>query len=268
MPDEQIEDAAFGTFNAIETLETIYETEDLPPDTITVNLLTLIRNRIRKDVPGRQTVTEIQDDIIQIISRVKNAIPTNMPVALIFYATDYMRVLTPQFARVVPPSKAEYSVACTTLLNTLKNTVQQLDNLIIVYFKIAPIKHYYRKLFNISRMTKTTQRIIMLSHVYSDFHIVSTRPDVKLLESYTGDTVPPGELGVKVFGTDIVPFYPETHLLLGDKHYVKPLMVRNDKKLVIQTAADEKWRYKSREAVSASIYKHRWLKPTERYPLI
>jgi hypothetical protein len=271
MPEEQQEDVAFGTFNAIETLEGMYESpgiSTMPPDTVFINLFTLIRNRMRKDVAGRIIAGEISDDLVRIISRMQEVFPAETKNAIIFYATDYLRVLTPHFSRVTPPSKAEYLVACSTLLDSLKTAKQTIGNTTIIYIKIPPIKHYYRKLLAMAKVAGTNEYSIMLSHVYCDFHIINHRPDMKLLESYTGEILNPSDLGNKIFGTPDVPFFPETHLLLGDKHYVKPLMVRNDKKAVIQTAIDERWKYKSREFIRSSIYKHRWLKPTERYPLV
>ena len=51
----------------------------------------------------------------------------------------------------------------------------------------------------------------------------------------------PSKLGKVAFDDERVPFYPVTHVLLGDKSFIKGLYVRDFRKTFIESAARERF---------------------------
>jgi hypothetical protein len=82
---------------------------------------------------------------------------------------------------------------------------------------------------------------LLISHVCSDFHLYRVFKDFTILESYTGRFKGPREFGKKVFDSDVVPFNKYTHLLLGDKWYVKCQVDNKIKKEVKKRAESGQW---------------------------
>src|SRR5574344_131947 len=82
---------------------------------------------------------------------------------------------------------------------------------------------------------------LLISHVCSDFHLYRVFKDFTLLESYTGAFKQPKEFGKKVFGDESVPFNKYTHLLFGDKWYIKLQLDNKSRKLLKEHAAKNNW---------------------------
>ena len=82
---------------------------------------------------------------------------------------------------------------------------------------------------------------LLISHVCSDFHLCRVFKDFTLLESYTGAFKSSKEFGKKVFGDENVPFNKYTHLLLGDKWYVKLQLDNKSRNILKQTSANNNW---------------------------
>lgn len=82
---------------------------------------------------------------------------------------------------------------------------------------------------------------LLISHVCSDFHLYRVFKDFTLLESYTGAFKQSKEFGKKVFGDESVPFNKYTHLLLGDKWYIKLQLDNKSRKLLKEHAAKNNW---------------------------
>lgn len=86
---------------------------------------------------------------------------------------------------------------------------------------------------------------LMISHVPSDFHLANTFRAFSLLESYTGAIKTAKEFGKKVFGDEALPFNKYTHLLFGDKWYLKSPLDAKTKKSIKEQMIREKWLFRS-----------------------
>ena len=85
------------------------------------------------------------------------------------------------------------------------------------------------------------RKVLMVSHVPADFHLYRFFNDFTILESYTGALKEHKQLGKKVFKNEALPFNKYTHLLLGDKWYMKSLIKPKDKSKIIERATREHW---------------------------
>ena len=68
-----------------------------------------------------------------------------------------------------------------------------------------------------------------------------------MYRSYTGVAVnmTPKDLGEVVFGEKNVPFYPITHVILGDKSFIKGLIVKKDRENFLALAVRDKFLLRS-----------------------
>lgn len=55
-----------------------------------------------------------------------------------------------------------------------------------------------------------------------DYHLLLLYRRMMILESFTGELIPPKRLGFKVFKNNFVPFNSVTHLLFGDPVQLLP----------------------------------------------
>ena len=82
---------------------------------------------------------------------------------------------------------------------------------------------------------------LLVSHVCSDFHLYRVFKDFTILESYTGKFKTHRDFGKKVFDNECIPFNKYTHLLLGDKWYLKCQVENKIKKEITKRAEQEQW---------------------------
>lgn len=97
------------------------------------------------------------------------------------------------------------------------------------------------------------KKTLMISHVPLDFHLYKVFNDFTILESYTGKFKTHKDFGSKVFGDSNIPFNKYTHLLLGDKWYLKSLLDNKTKKSLIERATREHWALLPDRAVLQSL---------------
>lgn len=110
---------------------------------------------------------------------------------------------------------------------------------------IKDLVHYYSGI----QFRKT----LIISHIPMDFHLYRTFNDFTLLESYTGNFKTVKQFGKKVFGNDIIPFNKYTHLIFGDKWYVKTQVDGKTKKAIMEKAEKEHWSILPDKAILKSL---------------
>lgn len=98
----------------------------------------------------------------------------------------------------------------------------------------------------------------IITHAYLDYHIAKAIPEITLLESFTGKTKVYKEFIKKVILHDEVPFNKYTHLLFGDKLFLKSQLQRGVKATVLRTAKSEKWILLSDINIAESIIRHKF----------
>jgi hypothetical protein len=120
----------------------------------------------------------------------------------------------------------------------------------------------YRELAQIAKRIggeySNIRNMFMLSSIPMDWHMYRyldtlSNKGFRLIESYTAQIHTPLEFNNKVFGNEYVPFTPYTHLVLGDKVLIEPMVKRNDKKDFIELAKKDKWNWKSHDIVNNLI---------------
>ena len=100
------------------------------------------------------------------------------------------------------------------------------------------------------------RKVLMISHVPLDFHLCTIfNKNFSILESYTGVIKTPNQFGKKVFNTDVIPFTKYTHLLYGDKYYLKPLINTSTKRQVKEVATKEHWALLPEKSVLQALLK-------------
>lgn len=102
---------------------------------------------------------------------------------------------------------------------------------------------------------------LMVSHVPSDFHLYKSIREFTVLESYTGALKMPKQLGKKVFKDENIPFNKYTHLLLGDKWYLKNLIPTAVRNKIKERAIKEHWTLIPDKAILSSIVSMKLLLP-------
>ena len=110
---------------------------------------------------------------------------------------------------------------------------------------------------DISTVKKGIQysKVLLVSHVPSDFHMYRTFNDFTILESYTGALKNKQQLGKKVFQNDVIPFNKYTHLLFGDKWYIGGLLDSKGKREMKQRAEKEHWAIINDKFILESVVK-------------
>lgn len=100
------------------------------------------------------------------------------------------------------------------------------------------------------------RKVLMISHVPLDFHLYRIfGKNFSILESYTGAIKVQKQFGKKVFNNDVVPFSKYTHLLYGDKYYLKSLIPIKVKKQITELATKEHWSILPDKSVLQSLIK-------------
>ena len=85
------------------------------------------------------------------------------------------------------------------------------------------------------------RKVLLISHIPLDFDLYTRFAEFTLLESYTGSLKSVKQFGKKVFNNENIPFNKYTHLLFGDKWYLKSPLSRKDKQNILAQAEKEHW---------------------------
>ena len=114
---------------------------------------------------------------------------------------------------------------------------QFLNNSLNVAFNVQLISNLntYVKTYNFATLyneiihkRRTNKYVLMISHIPLDYHIPSI--ELIIIDTFTGNYWNRGSLGIKIFKSEFIIFNKVTHLLFGDKHFIKPLLNKKEKK--------------------------------------
>lgn len=266
---------SLGTQAAVTAIQTQLAERSNSFDTIVVNVATLVRNRVRKELVSteedtakikqmkfntlyKETLTEIGEltkELTETMQRLKirNA-------AVMIYAPDYLRSIPKDALRTqTPPRQAQNDVLtrlAQQLLPAMTGTPKIINDVSV--FQCAMISNVipWKILARMITPIRSLHHLLLVSHQAIDFHLDMKFRDMKVVESYTGKLKSVKELGEKVFGQQNIPFIPLTHALLGDDSLiVSPLSVK-EKKELYALAEQEAWKLKTTEYVRQSLMKH------------
>lgn len=231
---------------------------------VMINIGTLLRNLIVKDSTVQTVFEAFASELPSLLNEVSELLRTttsiNKPL-LFLYSVNYPKCLDVEHLR--KPSKSRmllfdcihYINLHSTRLFGDKHT-GNVNGVEVLYKHISKPKiPIADQLYHQITSCTLHRRAIMLSHTAIDFHLVNRLTDMVLLESHTGKWKKPHTINTKVFGSayESVPFYPITHMCLGDKDIVKPTMSISQKKELIALAIKDKWRSKSERHVNMMI---------------
>lgn len=238
-------------------------------DVVILNVLTMVRNCYDRKKPDAKIVEDIRKDVnifLQYIQSyfIEQKDMVEKPV-VICYLPVYN--IPEQFARPDTQIKKDlykfanivFGKQCTNPAST-----RELNNNAILYTVKAGIGMLPHQ--TIGRLITTKcdvgvlkpkdRRYLLISHCPIDLHLQNTLESrVFLLESFTGMIKSVNDFGKKVFKDDYVPFNQYTHLLLGDKVTIKPLIHHKDKTTLLEAAKKDMWAKKPLSVVLNEIKK-------------
>lgn len=215
-----------------------------------INVETLIRDlRIKSstvEIEKFDAAITICQTIIRSISAVCK--PSPVKPIICFYCSKYENIDPTYLKKVLPKGTQERHAVRDQVIEMLNadNILLQPDNVNVV-FAVNSCQDgqwpHKELLYDLDcKYPGLSFRVpLLVSHVPSDFHMYRSFNHFTILESYTGAFKHKRDLGVKVFGSNSIPFNKYTHLLLGDKWYLKQQVDDNTKKLIEQKASSENW---------------------------
>lgn len=258
--DNLNKETGYGTDSLINAMNALpSKSSDNLFDVIMVNVSTLIRNNTILDRSNKEIQTLVEDDIHKLMNGM-GAYQEQMSSMLtdpmiIFYLPDYSW-LPLLHLRKPSPTKVKINAIIDNLIkmDNLKSRKQIRDQ-----FMSSTVFELYTggkqmlphqsltKFFN--DLTKLggidprqhLKHYLIISHCPLDYHFLLKHPRTTILESFTGKFIKAKQLGVKVFGTNFVPFNSVTHLLFGDPVQLKPMAQRKNRKMLMELAMRNSW---------------------------
>ena len=255
-----------GSQSVIHALE-----EDLsssnPPDTILVNMGTLLRNANIDSVSKSEQLEEAASrDANEIRQVVLNA-PGDSLRVLCFYMSDYKRMFSKEHIRPVNRSDALIWASMLKAYSRISSTDERTDNTLIMVRRSPRKMLSFQHLQGIIKTCGATRKVCMVSHLPIDYHAHVACSNFTLLRSFTGERVGAEKLHNVVFKAD-VPFYKCTHAVLGDSKLILPSAMRTEKKKLIALSEEEQWLAKTESFVKDSLKKNGFLIKGQKYPII
>lgn len=218
-----------------------------------INIETIIRDRKEKDTDADQIARGVITDctvLAQYISTYNQLVSPNSKIKplICFYFAKYEHI-NPKYLRDKFPKGTEEKWRIRDKVAALiedEGFLTSYENTDIVFSveegngKYWPHKELVKDLND--RFSGISFRsTLLVSHVPFDFHLYKVFNDFTILESYTGAFKHKRDLGKKVFGDESIPFNKYTHVLLGDKWYMKQQVDSKTKKLIKEKSKNNNW---------------------------
>lgn len=245
-------DVSLGIASILKTFNDLSMARDKPSwDTYMVNVETLIRDRKDKNLTSREavaraTLTDCRT-LAQYIAAYNRLIIAHRKPLLVFYLPDYSNIPKIHFREKLPKGTEErWAIRDTCKSILLKEgfpqAVDDLETAFSAPGTTIPWPHVelLRDLMK-SRDGMRFSNTLMISHVPLDFHLYKSVQTLTILESFTGKLKIRKDWGRKVFNDEVFPFNKYTHLLLGDKWYLKSLVDSKTRKKLKERAAIKHW---------------------------
>ncbi len=248
---------SYGTATLIEAIKNQFNNPRIIPWSLyLINIETMIRNQ--KEV-GKVDPEDVAISVIIDCETFARYLVTNYQQygfahgesrsVICFYISKYENIDSKYLKDKLPKGTEERCAVRDSIINTVtKLGFPDLssDNTDVIFAvnECADKQWPHRELVN-SLADKypriSFRNTLLISHVPLDFHLYKVFDNFTVLESYTGSFKHQRDFGNKVFGNSAIPFNKYTHLLLGDKWYLKQQVDDNTKKLIEQKASSENW---------------------------
>ena len=206
-----------------------------------------------------QELTMLVEDVVQMYNLKDYALPRY----IILYLTDYTKIIPPEYLRVLPPSQQHIAMADELIKQYNAPACREYES-----HGVKVVEWYdYSKVFfpNLFRdwlkKVKNNHNIVQVTNHPLDYHIQSLVSDWTLVKSYTGELLPKKQLGPYVFDSDYLPFTKGLHVLLGDKHDLKPAITPKFKKDLLSIAQKDSWHLKSSDYIDRMLAQLKFIPP-------
>ena len=254
MADKQVEHTeepyGFGTVPAFESLLKRLGSHQLPTTGLAlINLDTLVRNAVNLEWKIEQTV----EKIVGYMTNMSNDYATCVSKwraqhhHIVFYHAAYPQFIPQLFRRIHAGPTAllakEVTAALIKRLELIKP--QTIDGVTSMIALSKDIKQpSWKGLAQLcDKLANPAVTVHMISHNPIDWHITKYGRPGLLYRSHTGAVVKmtPNDLGPVVFDVKGVPFYPITHVVLGDKTMIKGIVNKTAKELFLSNALKDRF---------------------------
>lgn len=252
-------------------------------DIFLINIATIIRNNMTKEISDKQIMDGVFEDIDNIAIGVMDYLkqrphPPENP-GLIVYSPNYealpilhSRELNASNKRIfdiqrhleqkympeleVPSTIKLDQLNCVTIRVGSKKTGYP-HRVLYKYIKEQVEKGFLGKVKSILGFNEL--RVGMISHHALDLHMAEYIKQFTLVESYTGVTKTLSEFGEKVFKKPGIPFNTATHLLFGDSTHIRPIAMRKTKQLILDLAMRSRWMTKNEPTIVSEVAATGWV---------
>lgn len=222
---------------------------------VIINLMTLVRNcynpdptQVLKGIASELSILGTYIDAYLL----KQGVPQGYTLPIIVYVPTY-RALPVALQREAGAEMRRVQTVMPRVVKMVSELTKSLppgQHTSIQFFTVGTEKLYPHKELGteLARLGKDQlfnynygDPYLMLSHIPLDWHVVAKLPNLSLIESYTGKLIATNQLGDKLIGTPgkNVPFSSDLHRVFGDSVIVKAIVVRKQKKLMLEAAS--KW---------------------------
>lgn len=275
-PEERKEPGrlGYGTTEAVDAL--IGYLSNQAPSSYTVmlavNIETLVRNAVgTKGVKPEDAVAEVRKSMGMIANEVADVCKQRRWTAskhhILFYYVDNSKAVASNFRR--PQTSASAIVtnnALRLLLRELK-TNDQTEGNVSAHVRLAQqmrVPSYKGIREVVERLVQKDVPLLVISHMPLDYHVCTGtgRPGY-LFRSHTGARVKltPSDLAPVVFKNNDVPFYPITHVLLGDKYLIKGTLEKTEKTRFMEMVKADRMIMHTNNFVTTKIRKNSFALP-------
>lgn len=271
----RVSEYSLGTTPILNKLKEMFSTDVPVYDTIFLNLGTILRNCSsnqsvvdakkedkllgrKSKTPAHILIKEGKSEILRFMQDVCDILDSNKGVlfpSVVAYFVNYRKCIPESLYRPFTEAEREIALAEASLRGLVHGTKKdgKYSRVNFIELPIDSNQCPHRLLLKEFGNIKSNHHVIMISNHRLDYHIHKYCTKFCLIDSFTGNIILPRDLPQKVFGTNVIPFIPITHAILGDKDDIKPSIAGKEKKNLIKIATDNRWAAHSDEYIRIAI---------------
>ena len=237
-------------------------------DTVMINVRTIVRNNFDKTLSRNVLVSKIMNELYTLVSDIIAIFNYNkiFKPSIVLYYYDYRVTIPKDYIRSLNQnSEYCYNMRNPILKELIKiDKFRMIDGVGVTLMLLRNVIPVYQALYNSLGNVKNNRRILMISGMPLDYHLVDKEPNLQILQSRTGKVFYKEDLSQLIFKNyDNIPFNKSTHVLLGDKKLLKPSLGLKDKRRLKELAIQEKWKLKTKLFIKESIIGNGFIFPYE-----
>lgn len=276
-PSEEELRYGFGTKQAIESFFKSIRTQNTQGQVIlAINIATLIRNSIgtvayvdgqkienkeARSLNVNGVVAKTKTVMIDIANEMAQICSARFPGYkhhVLYYLTDPLKQVPKDW---IKPQTSEAAIKLQTVVNAFVKSSKSEDQVsgdTTMHIRLAEqmrVPSYKGLAEVLGGFARYDVNLHLISHMPLDYHVANySGRRGYLYRSHTGAVCELGpSLGKVVFGEESVPFYPLTHVLLGDKYLIKGCLSTKDKHKFIELAKENHWEVRTSDYIASKI---------------